>query len=84
MRRQVADLLKTIGSTGNVAVTTARAAARDQILSTLEIHPVSAPEFRTILLHDHEDDRPFLRSEEATGVPRPESGAPRTRRRREA
>jgi GTP-binding protein EngB required for normal cell division/gas vesicle protein len=68
MRRQIADQLGTIGSTGNEAVTTARAAARDQILNTLEVHPVSAPEYRKILLDD-EDDRAFLRSEADTGVP---------------
>ena len=56
------------GDSGNEAVSTARAAAREQILSTLEIHPVSAPEYRKILL-DNEDDRAFLRAEDETGVP---------------
>lgn len=67
MRRQIAEQLGTIGSTGNEAVTAARAAARDQILGTLEIYPVSAPEYRKILLDD-EDDRAFLHSEADTGV----------------
>ncbi|WP_404292129.1 dynamin family protein [Microvirga sp. RSM25] len=68
MRRQIADQLGMIGSTGNEAVSTARATARDQILNTLEVHPVSAPEYRKLLLDD-EEDRPFLRAEGDTGVP---------------
>jgi GTP-binding protein EngB required for normal cell division len=68
MRRQVSDQLGVIGLSANETVSSARVAARDRILNTLEIHPVSAPEYRKILLDD-EDDRPFLNSKEATGLP---------------
>ena len=68
MRRQVADQLGAIGSSSNDAVNEARDAARNRILNELEVYPVSAPEFRKLLLDD-EDDRPFLPTREATGVP---------------
>lgn len=68
MKSQISDQLGTIGTTGNAAVTQARATAREQILSTLEVHPISAPEYRKFLL-DNEDERAFLRSEEESGVP---------------
>ena len=68
MRRQVADQLGKIELSANESVSAARETARQRILSTLEIHPISAPEFRKLLLDD-EDDRSFLKSEEDTGLP---------------
>ena len=68
MRSQIGEQLGTIGLSSNDAVSTARESARNKILETLEIHPVSAPEFRKLLLDDDED-RAFLVRDEETGVP---------------
>lgn len=45
-----------------------REATREKILRSLEVHPVSAIEFRR-LLAKNEDDAPFLKSAEQTGLP---------------
>jgi len=68
MRTQVVEQLNNIGVSKNLAVDTARASARDNILSDLEIYPVSAPEYRKLLLDDDED-RSFLANERDTGIP---------------
>ncbi len=68
MRTQILDGLKKIGTTNNQAVDEARELAREKILQTLEIHPVSAPEYRKLLLRD-DDDPPFLKEESETGIP---------------
>lgn len=68
MKAQIAQQLGQIGESSNAAVNTAREQARASILESLEIHPVSAPEFKK-LLRDDEDDRPFLTEIEQTGVP---------------
>ena len=65
---RILDALKKIGTTNNQAVDDARELAREKILQTLEVHPVSAPEYRKLLLGD-DDDHPFLREESETGVP---------------
>jgi GTP-binding protein EngB required for normal cell division len=67
MRDQIRDQLLKFGSTTHDIVSEARAQARARLLDTLEIHPVSAPEYRKILLND-EDDQPFLTDEVATGI----------------
>lgn len=68
LRNQINDQLGKIGSSDNESVGAAREQARNNILQSLQIHPVSAPEFRKILLDD-EDDRSFLQHEKQTGVP---------------
>ncbi len=65
---QIKDQLSQIGSSDNETVRIARAQARENILNSLQIHPVSAPEYRKILIDD-EDDRAFLREVEQTGIP---------------
>lgn len=67
MKAQVADQLGGIAGSSNLALEEARGKARETILENLEIHPISAPEYRKLLLDD-EDDRPFLKSTEDTGI----------------
>ena len=45
----------------------AREKARTTILNDLEVHPVSAYEYRKLLIDD-EDDRPFLKDQKDTGI----------------
>ena len=68
MRSQITEQLLKIGDAENETVKLAREIARESILQSLEIHPVSAPELRRIL-QDDEDDRSFLREEVETGIP---------------
>lgn len=68
MKAQISEQLGKIGESSNASVNTAREQARASILESLEIHPVSAPELKKILLDD-EDDRAFLSDVEQTGVP---------------
>lgn len=68
MRSQISEQLGKIGGSDNESVQIAREQACKSILGSLEIHPVSAPELRKILLND-EEDRAFLQNEEQTGVP---------------
>ncbi len=68
MRAQIKEQLGNIGGSTSEAVQSARDQARANILESLEVHPVSAPELRKILLDD-EDDRPFLQNAEQTGIP---------------
>lgn len=68
MRSQITEQLGRMGVSDNESVQTARAQARKSLLSSLEIHPISAPELRKILL-DNEDDRAFLKTTDQTGIP---------------
>ena len=68
MRSQITEQLGKIGGSDNESVQVAREQARNSILESLEIHPVSAPELRKILLDD-EDDRAFLQTADQTGLP---------------
>jgi GTP-binding protein EngB required for normal cell division len=68
MKAQIVEQLDRIEDSSNESVNIARGQARISIIESLEIHPVSAPELRKILLDD-EDDRPFLASPEQTGIP---------------
>lgn len=68
MKAQVVEQLGNIGDSSNESVNVAREQARASILDSLEIHPVSAPELRKLLLDD-EEDRPFLSNTDQTGVP---------------
>jgi len=61
MKAQITEQLESISGSTNPALEQARSKARATILNDLEIHPVSAPEYRKLLLED-EDDRAFLRS----------------------
>ena len=68
MKSQIVEQLSKISDSSNESVNVAREQARRSIIDSLEIHPVSAPELRKILLDD-EDDRPFLTSTDQTGIP---------------
>lgn len=68
MKAQIVEQLSMIGKSSNADVNAAREQARASILESLEIHPVSAPELKKILLDD-EEDRAFLTDVEQTGVP---------------
>lgn len=69
VQAQIRDQLAKIGESSNEAVQVARKQVIQSILDSLEIHPVSAPEFRK-LRGDDEDDRAFLTDEAQTGIPR--------------
>jgi len=68
MKAQITEQLASLGGSANQALEQARSKARETILNDLEIHPVSAPEYRKLLLDD-EDDQAFLKSEQETGIP---------------
>ncbi|MEF8759185.1 MAG: dynamin family protein [Candidatus Accumulibacter sp. UW25] len=68
MRGQISQQLGKIGGSDNESVQVARVQARTSILESLEIHPVSAPELRKLLLDD-EEDRAFLQTADQTGLP---------------
>jgi len=68
MRSQIADQLSSIGVSTNAELVSSRTKARETILQDLQVHPVSAPEYRKILLDD-DDDQPFLRDDAETGIP---------------
>jgi hypothetical protein len=68
MRAQITEQLQTITGSDNESVELARTKARETILADLKIFPVSAPEYRKLLLED-DDERPFLRGEDQTGIP---------------
>jgi GTP-binding protein EngB required for normal cell division len=68
MRAQITEQLGKIGESSNATVRAAREQARAGLLESLEIHPVSAPEYRKVLADD-EDDPAFLKDVEQTGIP---------------
>jgi hypothetical protein len=68
MRDQVIHQLATISDSSNETVNEARKSAKQTILDSLEIHPVSAPQFRKILAED-EEDQSFLKDVNETGIP---------------
>lgn len=68
MRAQIAEQLVKIGDSENESVQEARRVAREGILASLEVHPVSAPELRR-LLQDDDEDRSFLKDLVETGIP---------------
>lgn len=69
MLSQISQQLAAIGESSNESVNMARKQASATILESLQIHPVSAPEMRRILIDD-EDDMSFLGSTELTGIPK--------------
>jgi GTP-binding protein EngB required for normal cell division len=68
MRSQISEQLGKLGESTSDTVKTANEQALKGILNSLEIHPVSAPELRKMLIDDDED-RSFLNDAEQTGVP---------------
>lgn len=68
MLTQISQQLESIGESNNSSVTAARLQARKSILETLQIHPVSAPEMRRLLIDD-EEDKSFLSDIDQSGVP---------------
>jgi GTP-binding protein EngB required for normal cell division len=68
MQAQINEQLGKIAGSNNDAVRAARTQACANVLESMEVHPVSAPELRKLLLDD-EDDRPFLQNEDQTGIP---------------
>lgn len=70
IRHQTADQLGHIGQSENESVNEARAAAREHVLKTLSVHPVSAVEY-TLCLADDEDDPPrIIKNAEQSRIPR--------------
>lgn len=70
-RRQTSEQLQRLSRTSeNTDVDDARTTAARHILDTLEVHPVSAPEYRRIVAED-DDDRPrMLKEADETGIPK--------------
>jgi hypothetical protein len=68
MQQQTANQLGTLESYKNESLQQARNKALATILSGLQIHPLSAPEYRKLLQED-EDNPAFLKSEQETGIP---------------
>jgi len=68
IRGQITEQLGRITSSENETVQKARETAVKHLLDNLEIHPVSAPEYRKIRAND-DDDRAFLLDDSATGIP---------------
>ena len=68
MRSQISEQLGKLGVSTSDTVKVANEQVLKEILNSLEIHPVSAPELRKMLIDD-EDDRSFLNDPEQTGVP---------------
>jgi GTP-binding protein EngB required for normal cell division len=67
MRAQIAEQLDGITGSANASLEAARSKARATILQDLEVFPVSAPEYRKLLLKD-DDEQPFLKTEDQTGI----------------
>jgi GTP-binding protein EngB required for normal cell division len=68
LREDVKRYLEEIWLKDSEAATDARIQVVRNLLDKLEVHPLSAPEFAKLISYD-EDDRPFLRDIEQTGVP---------------
>lgn len=67
MRQDLQKRLDTIWLS-DLEVTEARRKVVRNILSTLKVHPVSAPEYNRLLAPD-EDNRPFLQNVDQSGIP---------------
>lgn len=69
LRNQFSQLMEAFApSDSGELVLRARKAAVASILEQLEVHPVSALQYRKVLM-DNDDDRPFLKTVESSGVP---------------
>lgn len=68
IREQIKEQLSKLTSSDNEVVQRARQAAVENLLGSLQVHPVSAPEYRRVITGD-EEDRSFLPNIEMTGIP---------------
>ena len=68
MKAQFADQLGKMSASDNPDIQRARDQAKNTLLNNLQVFPLSAPEYRKVLVND-EDDKSFLRSPEQSGVP---------------
>jgi GTP-binding protein EngB required for normal cell division len=69
MKDSFSDQLgKKLKKSENETVQYAREMAKENLLKSLEIFPLSVPEFKKILIDD-EEDRSFLKSIDETGIP---------------
>lgn len=68
MQAQFANQLGGMIVSDNPDIQRARDQAKNTLLSNLQIFPLSAPEYRKVLVDD-EDDKSFLRNPEQSGVP---------------
>ncbi len=68
IRDQIKEQLGRLTTSQNETVQTARQAAVANLLEYLQVHPVSAPEYRRLLAGD-DDDCSFLLSVDATRIP---------------
>jgi hypothetical protein len=62
------QLVSFVHTEGSSAIREARESAARHLLQTVEVHPVSAIEYRR-LIAENEDDTAFLKSEEQSGMP---------------
>jgi len=68
IRDQIKEQLGRLTASENEVVQAARQAAVANLLEHLQVHPLSAPEYRRLLAGD-EDDRSFLAGVGPTGIP---------------
>lgn len=68
MQDQFADQLGKMSLSDNPDIQGARNQAKNTLLNNLQVFPLSAPEYRKILVND-EDDKSFLKTPEQSGVP---------------
>ena len=68
IREQIKEQLSKLTSSDNEVVQRARQTAVENLLGNLQVHPVSAPEYRRVLTGD-EEDTSFLPNIEMTGIP---------------
>jgi GTP-binding protein EngB required for normal cell division len=75
MRTQAAQQLQKLSDvpTESEAIRTARQSAATHVLENLQVHPVSAPEYRRLQVEDEEDPS-FFDGEDGTGIPRLAAG----------
>jgi energy-coupling factor transporter ATP-binding protein EcfA2 len=68
MRRQLGEQLATVQRQGDASLSANERQLIDRIVNEVEIHPLSAIEYRKLLIDDVED-QPFIRAARETGVP---------------
>jgi GTP-binding protein EngB required for normal cell division len=69
IRAQTTTYVDELLASSNAVLAETRSAARDQLLRRLEVHPVSAPEYRRVMADD-DDDRPHVvRTTTETRIP---------------
>ena len=70
IKAQMATQLANLPISDNDAVRTARTTARERLLQDLEVHPVSAPEYRLLVADDDLEQPRLLADPIQSGVPR--------------